>query len=141
MASITKRPWGGWQARVRLNGHATKTKTFTTRSEAVAWARATEQALATETPGEAEAKELAGVVLLRQALLRYQDEITPHKRGARIEHYIIRGLLKDPIADLPIGEITAVDVTAWRNRRLKKVGSSVKFMGELWLRKLAKRMI
>ena len=123
MASITKRPSGGWQARVRLNGHDTKTKTFTTRAEALAWARATEQTLSTETPDEAQAKQLAGAVLLRQALLRYQDEITPRKRGARIEHYIIRGFLKDPIADLPIGKITAVDVTAWRNRRLKKVQS------------------
>ncbi len=123
VASITKRPSGGWQARVRLNGHDTKTKTFTTRAEALAWARATEQTLSTEPPGETEAKQLAGAVLLRQGLLRYQDEITPRKRGARIEHYIIRGLLKDPIADLPIGKITAVDVTAWRNRRLKKVQS------------------
>ena len=123
MASITKRPSGGWQARVRLNGHDTKTKTFTTRAEALAWARATEQTLSTETPDEAQAKQLAGAVLLRQALLRYQDEITPRKRGARIERYIIRGFLKDPIADLPIGKITAVDVTAWRNRRLKKVQS------------------
>ena len=108
---------------MRLNGHDTKTKTFTTRAEALAWARATEQTLSTEAPGETEAKQLAGAVLLRQGLLRYQDEITPRKRGARIEHYIIRGLLKDPIADLPIGKITAVDVTAWRNRRLKKVQS------------------
>ena len=60
MASITKRPWGGWQARVRLNGRGTKTKTFTTRAEAVAWTRATEQTLTTETPGEAEAKTARG---------------------------------------------------------------------------------
>ena len=86
MASITKRPWGGWQARVRLNGRGTKTKTFTTRAEAVAWTRATEQTLTTETPGEAEAKQLADTVLLRQALLRYQEEITPRKRGARLEY-------------------------------------------------------
>ena len=45
-------------------------------------ARATEQTLSTEAPGETEAKQLAGAVLLRQALLRYQDEITPRKRGA-----------------------------------------------------------
>ncbi len=122
MATVGKLK-GKWQARVRLKGHAQKTKTFTTRAEALAWARATEQTLSTETPGETEAKQLAGAVLLRQALLRYQQEITPRKRGAHIEHYIIRGLLKDPIADLPIGKVTAVDVTAWRNRRLKKVQS------------------
>ncbi len=114
---------GNWQARVRVKGHAQRTKTFTTRAEALAWARATEQALAVETPDEVQAKQLAGTTLLSHAFLRYQDEITPRKRGARVEHYIIRGLLKDPIANLPIGKVTATDVTAWRNRRLKKVQS------------------
>ena len=110
----------GWQPsgslrasgrRARLKGHAKKPKP-SPRAGALAWARATEQTLSTETPDETQAKQLAGAVLLRQALLRYQDEITPRKRGARIEHTIIRGFLKDPIADLPIGKITAVDVTA-----------------------------
>lgn len=118
MATIGKFK-GKWQARVRLKGHAQKTKTCTTRAEALAWARATEQTLSTETPDEAQAKQLAGAVLLRQALLRYQDEITPRKRGARIEHYIIRGFLKDPIADLPIGKITAIRSVGglWRLRQ------------------------
>ena len=45
------------------------------------------------------ARNTAPACALRQALLRYQNKITPAKRGAAAERYRLRSLLADPLVN------------------------------------------
>ncbi|MHB8258317.1 MAG: site-specific integrase [Acidiferrobacterales bacterium] len=121
MATIGKFK-GRWQARVRLKGHSTQCKTFRSRRDALGWAQDTEAALRRATPSAEQARRLAGALSLRVLLDRYEQEVTPRKRSAERERYMMRNLRAEPeLVDKPIGEVTASDISSWRIRRLENV--------------------
>jgi integrase len=63
---------------------------------------------------------------VKDCLERYEREITPHKKGARWESVRIRLLLRDELANVRLPKLSASDLAAWRDRRLRSVsGSSV----------------
>ena len=121
MASITKTK-GRWQARVRLKGHELRCKTFDARRDAVTWAQETEMALRKRSPAAEEARRLATTLTLRGVLQRYENEVTPSKRSAERERYMMRNLRAEAdLVDKPIGKILPRDISAWLNRRRQSV--------------------
>lgn len=109
MASIIKRG-DSWRAEVYVRGKRAS-KTFRTRQEARQWA-ARQEALLDQPPGRE---------TFRAVLERYRRDVSPTKRGAIWEDRRIGALLRDPIADKRIGEITPNDLAEWRDRRLRQV--------------------
>jgi hypothetical protein len=72
-----------WQAQVRRAGYPALSKSFTTRADAIAWAREKERSIdRAELP--IDIKELKRLTVA-DLLKRYEQEITPRKRGAVFE--------------------------------------------------------
>lgn len=118
MASITKTATG-YRAQVYVKG-ARDTKCFRTRREAAAWAAVRDAELRTEagkTPIERHT--------LRDAIERYQRDVSPTKRGARWENVRLSALLRS--TDLPIDslitEVTPDVIGQWRDKRLQQVSA------------------
>ena len=123
MASITKRQ-NKWQVRIRLSNYPTVTKTFNKKSHALAWARETEIQIEKGllTTGYDKAEETLGEVLER-----YLSEITPSKKGQKVEAIRLKKLMRDPIAATKFGHLKPSHLIKYRNQRLKEVsGSTVK---------------
>lgn len=119
MASITKRG-NVWRVRITRLGHETVSKTFRLKADAEKFASAVEGEMARGTyrrnPG--------AKVTLGELLQRYGDEVTPHKRGADVERYRIASLQTrdNPAHKMMVkfvGDLTAADVAAWRDKRVK----------------------
>jgi|GEM_PF-4442386 len=96
MATFRKRS-SKWHVQVRRAGHPTLTRSFTHKSDADAWARKIERQI---DSGDltVDQRALKGLTV-RDLLVRYQETITPSKRGARMERYKIATLLTHPISE------------------------------------------
>ncbi len=116
MANIRERN-GRWQARVTLGGQ-TIAKTFTSRADALRWAR--QQQVDLERGLIAPPRP---AVTLGDVIARYLIEVTPQHRGAQQEQYILKGWRLHPLANLPIDKIRPSDIAAARDARLKVVSS------------------
>ena len=55
-----------------------------------------------------------------EALPRYAEVITPEKKSVRQETNRINQLKRDPLAKRSLASIRGVDLSAYRNKRLKK---------------------
>ena len=120
MATFRKRS-SKWHVQVRRAGHPTLTRSFTHKSDADAWARKIERQI---DSGDltVDQRALKGLTV-RDLLVRYQETITPSKRGARMERYKIATLLTHPISDCPLRVLTAGMVICYRDDRLQQVKS------------------
>tara|TARA_A100001037_G_scaffold32100_1_gene25235 strand:+ start:13461 stop:14441 length:981 start_codon:yes stop_codon:yes gene_type:complete len=120
MASITKRQ-NKWQVRIRLSNYPTVTKTFNKKSHALQWARETEiqieKGLLTTGYDKAEDN-------LRVVLERYLSEVTPSKKGHKVEGIRLKKLMRDPIAATKFGYLKPSHLIKYRNQRLKEVSAS-----------------
>jgi integrase len=114
MATITKRGEAQWQAKIRRAGHKTLSQTFETYDAAKEWADVTEGKISGREYVDRDKEQRAK---LRDLLTRYQDEITPTKKGARQERVRIGQWLAEPMADWSLAAVTSVDVADWRRRR------------------------
>jgi integrase len=106
-----------WQATVELKGHDSKSATFRTKQEAVAWA--------TNLEAEIRAGRL-GIFpsrTLDDAMRRYELEVSSRKRNADGEFVRMNALRKDypDLCSKILHKITAADISAWRDSRLRKV--------------------
>jgi integrase len=119
MASIQKTA-SGYRVQIKIL-KVRDSAVFPTRREAVAWA----------AEREAQIREQATVPLgqqktLRDALRKYADEVSPHKRGERWEQIRLAAFEthKPPILplDKAIGSMTAQDAATFRDARAAKVG-------------------
>lgn len=119
MATFRKRN-NGWRAEVARSG-VRLSKTFPTKAAAEAWALAKE------------AEILKGIrsadsnFTLKDALLRYRDNISPTKRGVRWEQVRIDAFIRNlPFIREKLTSITPEHLAAYRDERLKVVkGSTV----------------
>jgi integrase len=119
MASIYKLPSGLWRAQIARRG-VRKSLTFATKAAASAWA----------------AREEAGILdgkasrwpdkTLRQALERYQREVSPSKGSQVFEGVVIRTTIRDfpELAAMPLHAITTQDLAHWRDKRVQEVSGS-----------------
>ncbi len=114
MATIRKKGERQWHVQIRRKGYGTQTRTLNTRSEAEAWARNIENQM---DRGIFVSRAEAESTTLKDALDRYQLEVTPRKRGAPQEKYRIRALLLDPLAKRSLASIRGTDVAKFRDKR------------------------
>jgi len=90
MSTIRKKTYKDttkYQALIRLSNHPTISKTFNLKSHAIAWAKETEIQIEKGVLG-INLKEIDKTVF--ELLDRYVSEITPKKRGHKVEKYRIK---------------------------------------------------
>lgn len=113
MAYFEKRP-GGWRVQVRLSGHPSRSKTFQTKAQAVAWANELESSIADGRNGIYKGT-------LEKVIERYILEVSPTLRsGANITKRL-KALSKMLPVNRQVTEITAADLSQFRDRRITEV--------------------
>ena len=114
MGSIRKRN-GKYQVQVRRDGVPSVSKTFIHKKDAVVWVRSIEARI---DAGEVNIT-VPKLITLRDILVRYAQEITPHKKGKEQESRRINRLLRDPIADFKLSKLNSASIATFRDRRVK----------------------
>lgn len=110
----------GYRAELCVNG-VRESRMFDTKAEAKSWAALRETEL------RAGKKTLGKVRTVGDILDRYAKEVTPAKRGARWERLRLNLVHRYPLASIKLSALTAADIAAWRDARLKEVApASVK---------------
>jgi integrase len=118
MASIRERD-GKYQVRIVRKGYPPLSRTFTTRTDAARWARATEVEI-----------ERGAIVsgakcpTLAEAIERYMAECTPRKKSARSERYLLQSWARSSLAPCLLIRLRPSQIAQWRDRRLAQ-GASV----------------
>ena len=108
MASIRK-TGKKYVAEVRCKG-AYKSKRFSTKAEAQAWALELEARLG-RNPGM-----LLGHTL-REAMQKYSDEVSPSRKGARWEQVRLAKLERDALADMAVADLEHEHIQGWIERQ------------------------
>jgi len=122
MATLRKRG-DKWHVQVRRSG-ISKTKSFSHKSDAQAWARKIEREI--DTGDMQIAKEMSKPETVEQLLQRYIHEVTAKKRGAEAEKYRINNIIRQFNSALPITAVRSDHFARYRDKRLLQVsGSSV----------------
>ena len=114
MATFEQRDSGWWQAKIRRGGFK-QSRTFEKRVDAEKWARDIENQI---DRGIFVPREEAEKTSLADALDRYLREVTPGKKGAYQETYLVKAWLKDPLAARMLASLRSSDFAAWRDARL-----------------------
>ena len=114
MASIAAHK-DGYRAQVYVAGQR-DSKVFRTKREAFAWATAREVALREEAK-----KPLGKKHTLLDALRKYGEEVSPHKKGERWESVRLVAFEKSLPVDLLIADVTPYALSQWRDQRMKIV--------------------
>jgi integrase len=120
MATFRKRG-SKWHVQVRRSEKPTQTRSFTHKSDAEAWARKTERQIDNDVVLD-DLSKLKGLTV-GDLLIRYRNTITPSKRSACVEAYIIGGVLAHQIADCTLQELNSRAIANYRDYRLLKVKS------------------
>lgn len=118
MATFRKRGEYSWEAQIRRKGHPTLTKTFIYRQDAEAWARMVESEI---ERGVFISRSAAESTTLKDALERYEREITSGKRCADKETYILKHFTASKLAPRALATIRSADIAKWRDDRLTTV--------------------
>lgn len=116
MATITQKPSGSWQAKIRKTGYAPVSKTFLTRCDAESWARKTESEI---ERGLWHDTTKAETTTLADAIHRYSDEVTSRKKSKESELSTMRVWLSTPLAKLSLARITSEGIAKLRDEWMK----------------------
>jgi integrase len=116
MAAITKRGPYQWRAQVRRQGYPAQSKTFNTKAEAEAWANMIESEMAR---GIWISRSEAEATTLHEALVRYEGEISPSKKGAAQELSVIKACKAVDLAKRPLASIRSADLAKLRDDWLR----------------------
>jgi integrase len=114
MASVTQRG-NRWRAQVYKKGHKPLFKSFLYKADADKWATEMERTI---ERGEFVDMSAARETTLLKALERYQNEITPQKKGKAQETLRIEAWKKAPLASRSLASIRGSDIAEWRDKRL-----------------------
>ena len=117
MATFRNRD-GKWQARVRRQGYAGITKSFTTLQDAEKWARSIEIELDKNTYTNT---NLAEKTTFKVLIERYMREVTPTMRGSETDLIKLNALSKKPIGQINMLALTSSKIAEYRDERLKEV--------------------
>ena len=113
MATFRKRPGPGgrtaWQAQIIRRGHEPQYKTFDTKAEAEAWAAIIESEIAR---GVFVSRAEAEATTLREALDRYEREVSSKKRSATRERSTIATWRASPLSERALANIRGKDIAA-----------------------------
>ena len=117
MATIVRRDSGHWKAVIRLPrfGVRLKAKTFRLRADAEAWARKLESEI---QRGAWKDNTAAERCTLRDALDRYETEVTPGKLSAYSEASVLRIIRADagPLLDRSLPRIDGAELASLRDK-------------------------
>jgi integrase len=120
MATFSKRILAGnlvaWQAKVRRRGYPKQSKMFLNRRDAETWAATIESEIGR---GVFISRTQAEHTTLKEALDRYEREVTVNKRSAASEKYKIEGWRRSSLADYFLANIHGAQVAEWRDSRLQ----------------------
>lgn len=108
MASIT-REGRRYKAEVRRAG-VYRTKRFNTKTEAQLWAAEIEIQLGLGRAGDLKRT-------LYEAMEKYGDEVSPARKGARWEQIRLKKLMRDPLAQKLLCDISRDDLQRWIERQ------------------------
>lgn len=117
MATIRQRG-KSWQAQIRRKGHKPITKAFSTKGEAVAWARHIESEM--DSGGFLD-RTLAELTLLDDVLTRYQVEVLPNKKSQR-QIISMSRMVSKHLGAYSLNRLTPMRIAAYRDMRLQSVG-------------------
>jgi integrase len=118
MASIRKRG-DKWQVQVRRKGYAALSRSFHVRKDAEIWARQTEaQADRGDLPAHPAALRY---ITLAKLVERYRDTVSPRKRTHEAECLFLKCLLRHPICQRSIADLSTEQFAAYRDERLKAI--------------------
>jgi integrase len=117
MATISNRN-NKWHVRVRRSGQPTVAKTFLMKQDAEKWARSIEIEI---DRGSYINSSYAQKTLFKDLILQYLKEVTPTLRGAHEDTYRLRKMMRNPIAELNLAELTPNKIANYRDERLKEV--------------------
>ncbi len=117
MASITQRPSGKWQAKVRRQGQPVISNSFQTKAAAEAWARSVEREMDTSSfiPSN-----IAEKTFFKDIAKRYELEILPSKKGKKQDGYLLNTMV-EVFGNHSLSSITPVLLSEYRDSRLKVV--------------------
>ena len=115
MATITRRG-KSWSVQIRRKGHPTQYRSFGSRKAAEAWCRTVEGKQDQRQPID-DLKALRRLTL-GDIIRRYFLEITPGKRGHEFERLRLEKLLRDPICDQSMHDLSRPGFADYRDRRL-----------------------
>ena len=107
-----------WQARVRRSGQPDVTKTFLIRTDAEKWARSIEIEI---DRGSYINTSYAQKTLFKDLIQQYLKEVTPTLKGAHEDTYRLRKMMRNPIGELNLSELTPNKIANYRDERLKEV--------------------
>ena len=139
MASIRQRT-GSWVAEVRRKGHKSISKSFKTKSLALAWAREIETSI--DNLAFKDTRSLTGISV-EQLIDRYTKEIVPFAPMARTKESSLK-YWKKLYGNLTAAELTEELLTTWAHSRAKTVkgptiqvdlahlGTVLRVSNELW---------
>ncbi len=119
MATIRRRK-SRWQVQIRRQGHQLS-RTFRPRADAELWARQLEADL--DRGGLPTDSRKLRVHTLGDLLKRYEAEVVPRKRSADREVYMLRVILRHPVARVPLHLLTTTEIAKYRDHRLALVKS------------------
>jgi integrase len=117
MATISNRN-NKWHVRIRRSGQLSVAKTFLIRTDAEKWARSIEIEI---DRGSYINTSYAQKTLFKDLIEQYLKEVTPTLRGAFEDGYRLRKMMRNPIAELNLSELTPNKIANYRDERLKKV--------------------
>lgn len=115
MATITKRK-RGFCVQIRRKGYAPISRTFATKRDAQEWAL--EEERKRSSPRVKHLLLDPRKITLREVLTRYLSDITPTKISHDTEHYRIAKIVRAPIADLSLFDLTPSVIAKFRDERL-----------------------
>jgi integrase len=124
MAAIDPLPSGLWRARVRRAGLPSRSKSFSRKRDAEAWARMVERQ---QDEGTWHANAEAERTDLRAALTRYEREVTPGKKSAVGERSLLTIVRADAgklqLLGKPLARVDGADISdlrdAWKGDGVK----------------------
>jgi integrase len=115
--AVVRKRGKSWQAIVRMKGAPAVSATRQTKREAEEWAKAEEAAILAGRRGKYPSRTLG------EALTKYEEDVSAHKRGKVHEERRFQALRNDypALVAKVLHTITPADLGAWRDARLKVV--------------------
>lgn len=117
MAAITQRANKRWQAKVRREGWPSQSKTFQTKADAEAWARAIEREM---DVGAFIRTDDAERTTFAKAADRYARELLPKQRGRDQAEYVLKRVV-ERFGPYSLMAITPALLSEYRDERLQAV--------------------
>lgn len=114
MATFEKRGDLQWRVKIRRRGFPSQTKTFNSKAEGEAWARSMESDM---DRGIFRASKEAERTTLKEALDRYLEEVSVHKRGHSREKKRIEKWNNHTLASRFLASISSKDISQYHKER------------------------